>query len=93
MAEWLKNIFVVIFGEHSGIATFIISMIPIVELRGAIPFGSAAMWGENTLPIWQSFLYSVAGSTLVCVILTFLFMPIFNWLKKTKIFKRYFKCI
>ena len=88
MAEWLKNLFVAIFGSHSEIATFIISMIPIVELRGAIPFGAAAMWGEYALPIWQSFLFSVAGSTLVCVILTFLFMPIFNWLKKTKGFKR-----
>jgi uncharacterized membrane protein len=64
-------------------------MIPIVELRGAIPFGSAeAMWGVNALPVWLSFLISVAGSSLVCVILTFLFMPIFNWLKTTKIFKK-----
>ncbi|MBQ7917614.1 MAG: small multi-drug export protein [Clostridia bacterium] len=89
MGEWLKNLFVAIFGEHSGIATFIISMIPIVELRGAIPFGAAdAMWGANALPVWLSFLISVAGSSLVCVILTFLFMPFFNWLKRTKLFKK-----
>lgn len=89
MAEWLKNLFVAIFGEHSGIATFIISMIPIVELRGAIPFGAAeAMWGANALPVWLSFLISLAGSTLVCVILTFLFLPIFNWIKKTRAFKK-----
>ena len=89
MAEWLKNIFVAIFGEHSAIATFIISMIPIVELRGAIPFGAAeAMWGANALPVWLSFLISLAGSSLVCVILTFMFMPVFNWLKKTKMFQK-----
>ena len=89
MAEWLKSIFVAIFGEHSAIATFIISMIPIVELRGAIPFGAAeAMWGANALPVWLSFLISLAGSSLVCVILTFMFMPVFNWLKKTKAFKK-----
>lgn len=89
MAEWLKNLFVAIFGTHSGIATFIISMIPIVELRGAIPFGAAeAMWGANALPVWLSFLISLAGSTLVCVILTFLFLPIFNWIKKTRAFKK-----
>ncbi len=89
MAEWLKNLFVAIFGEHSGIATFIISMIPIVELRGAIPFGAAeAMWGANALPVWLSFLISLAGSSLVCVILTFLFLPIFNWIKKTRAFKK-----
>ena len=90
MAEWLKNLFVAIFGTHSGIATFIISMIPIVELRGAIPFGAAeAMWGANALPVWLSFLISLAGSSLVCVILTFLFLPIFNWIKQTRVFKRF----
>ena len=89
MSEWIKNLFVTIFGENSWLATMIISMIPIVELRGAIPFGSAtALWGKNALPVWKSFLFSVLGSTLVCVILTFLFWPIFKWLKKTKLFKK-----
>lgn len=89
MSEWIKNLFVAIFGEHSGIATFIISMIPIVELRGAIPFGSATgFWGENALSLVESFLISLAGSSLVCVILTFLFWPIFKWLKQTKSFKK-----
>ena len=94
MAEWLKNIFVAIFGEHSGIATFIISMFPIVELRGAIPFGAAdAMWGANALPVWLSFLLALAGSSLVCVILTFMFMPIFNWMKRRRFFKKTAKSI
>ena len=89
MAEWIKNLFVAIFGDNSWLATTIISMIPIVELRGAIPFGSAiSFWGENALPVWKSFLFSVLGSTFVCVILTFLFWPIFKWLKKTKFFKK-----
>lgn len=89
MSEWIKELFVTIFGSHSEIATFLISMIPIVELRGAIPFGSAtAFWGENALSLWVSFGVSVLGSTLVCVILTFLFWPIFNWFKKTKWFKK-----
>ena len=89
MAEWIKNLFVAIFGDNSWLATTIISMIPIVELRGAIPFGSAiSFWGENALPVWKSFLFSVFGSTFVCVILTFLFWPIFKWLKKTKFFKK-----
>lgn len=88
MGEWLKQLFVKIFGSHSGIATFIISMIPIVELRGAIPFGAAtSLWGKNALELWESFLISFAGSSLVCVILAFIFWPLFNWLKKTKGFK------
>ncbi len=89
MSEWIKSLFVAIFGEHSGIATFIISMIPIVELRGAIPFGSATgFWGESALELWQSLLISLAGSSLVCIILTFMFWPIFKWLKHTKVFKK-----
>ena len=89
MTEWLKELFVAIFGSNSWLATIIISMIPIIELRGAIPFGSAiSLWGEHALPVWQSFLYSVLGCSVVCVILTFLFWPIFKWLKNTKLFRK-----
>ena len=89
MSEWIKELFVAIFGTNSWLATIIISMIPIVELRGAIPFGSATgFWGENALKLWESLLFSLAGSTLVCIILTFLFWPIFKWLKQTKMFKK-----
>ena len=89
MGTWIKNLFVAIFGTNSWLATLIISMIPIVELRGAIPFGAAkSFWGENALELWQSFLISLAGSTLVCLILTFAFWPLFNWLKKTRGFKK-----
>ena len=89
MSEWIKALFVKIFGTHSEIATFLISMIPIVELRGAIPFGSAkSLWGEHALPLWKSFLVSVLGGVVVAVVLAFLFWPIFNWLKKTKWFNK-----
>lgn len=89
MSEWIKELFVAIFGSNSWLATIIISMIPIVELRGAIPFGSAtSFWGENALELWQSLLFSLAGSTFVCIVLTFLFWPILKWFKKTKIFKK-----
>ena len=89
MTEWLKTLFVSIFGTNSELATFFISMIPIIELRGAIPFGTAtALWGENALSLPMSLLFSILGSSLVCVILTFAFWPIFRWLSKTKLFKK-----
>lgn len=89
MTEWLKNLFVAIFGTNSALATLIISMVPIIELRGAIPFGSAvSLWGENALPLWKSFIFSVIGCSIVCVILTFLFWPLFKWLKNTKGLKK-----
>ena len=89
MSEWIKELFVTIFGSHSWLATIIISMVPIVELRGAIPFGAAKdFWGENALSLGESLLYSLIGSTVVCVILTFFFWPVLKWLKGTKVFKR-----
>lgn len=89
MSEWIKELFVTIFGSNSWLATLIISMIPIVELRGAIPFGAATdFWGDNALELWESLLFSLLGSTIVCIILTFLFWPILKWLKQTKVFKR-----
>lgn len=89
MSEWLQALFASIFGSNSWLATLIISMIPIVELRGAIPFGaSVSFWNENALSLWASFGISVAGSSFICVVLTFLFFPIFNWLKRTKGFKK-----
>ncbi len=89
MSEWIQQLFANIFGSNSWLATLIISMIPIVELRGAIPFGaSVSFWKENALSLWASFGISLAGSTLVCIILTFAFFPLFNWLKRTKGFKK-----
>lgn len=89
MTEWLKTLFVSIFGTNSELATFFISMIPIIELRGAIPFGTAtALWGEQALSLPMSLLFSILGSSLVCVILTFMFMPVFKWLSRTKVFKK-----
>ena len=47
MAEFIGGIFSAIFGKHSIIATIIISMFPIIELKGAIPNGmSVDYWGE-----------------------------------------------
>ena len=89
MTTWLKTLFVTIFGTNSPLATIIISMIPIIELRGAIPFGAAvSLWGDAVLPVWKSFLFAVLGSSIICVVLTFLFWPLFKWLKSTKGFKK-----
>ncbi len=90
MTEWLQTLFVSIFGNNSALATFFISMVPIIELRGAIPFGTSPdLWGANALPEWQALLLSIAGGAVVCVVLTFAFMPIFNWLSKTKWCKKF----
>ena len=38
---------------------FFLSMVPVIELRGAIPLGMA--WG---IPMWQTYLISVIGNIL-----------------------------
>ena len=43
------------------VKTFLVSMLPIVELRGAIPVGTA-----YNLPWWLNYIVSVTGNPLFC---------------------------
>ena len=89
MAEFIGGIFASIFGTHSGIAIVIISMFPLIELKGGIPVGmSVDFWGNYALNGTQSFLLALLGSCLVVPIIAFAFTPILKWLKKTKIFRK-----
>lgn len=89
MTEFIREVFSTIFGENVILATIIIAMLPIIELRGAIPFGmSIEFWGTNALSNISSFVWSFLGSSLVVPIIALLFIPILNWFKKTKIFSK-----
>ncbi len=61
---------------------FIISMLPIVELRGAIPVAI-----EMGLSWYEAFGYAFLGSIIVAPILLLILMPILNAMKKIKIFR------
>lgn len=61
----------------------IMSMMPIVELRGAIPLGIAL--GLNPIGVYIS---SVVGSTLVSIPLILTFRHIINFLRTKKIFEK-----
>ena len=88
MSEIIQEIFKNIFGNNSILATILISTLPIIELRGGIPFGmSKTFWGSHALTSWESFGYAFLGSSLVVPILALIFLPVINWLKKTKLFK------
>lgn len=89
MIELLSKFFVNIFGTNVELATVLISMIPIVELRGSIPFATNSMfWGNNTLSNWQALGWGLLGSSVIVPIIALVFLPIINWLKKTKLFKK-----
>lgn len=87
MTELITNFFSTVFGDNVELATIIIAIIPIIELRGAIPFATNAnFWGSNTLNQWAALAWSLLGSCAVVFLLAAIFLPIINWLKKTKLF-------
>lgn len=89
MTELINKFFVNIFGSNVELATILISMIPIIELRGAIPFATnSGFWGNSTLSNWQALGWSLIGSSLIVPIIALVFLPIITWLKKTKLFKK-----
>lgn len=64
------------------IAVFLTSMIPVVECRGAIPFGAIL-----DLPALKVFLLAVIGNLLPVPFILWLMRPLMNWFKKTKLFR------
>lgn len=57
--------------------TFLISMVPVIELRGAIPYGIAA-----GLDPWLTFALSVIGNMLPVPFILLFIRKIFNWMKR-----------
>lgn len=85
----LEKILLLIFGTNANIATIVISMLPIIELKGAIPIGmSTDIWQSYALTGSQAFVYSLIGSCLVVPIIALTFMPILHWFSNTKLFKK-----
>ncbi|MCQ2382118.1 MAG: small multi-drug export protein, partial [Clostridia bacterium] len=63
------------------------AMLPLVELKGAIPLGVSSIWGASVLNTWQAFFIALIGSSLVVPIIALLFRPIYNWMRQKKFFK------
>ncbi len=79
MQEFFLNLFSGL-GIAKEFVVFLMSMIPIVELRGAIPVGAAL--GVDTL---STFIYAVIGNCLPVPLVILIARPIVNYLKKTRI--------
>lgn len=63
-------------GAGEALATFIVAMLPVVELRGAIPVGVA--FG---LPVWQAALISIVGNILPAPFIIAFIRVIMDWLR------------
>ena len=68
-------------GFNHELAVFLISMFPVVELRGAIPYGVAL--GVD----WRAvYILSVLGNLIPAPFIVMFFRPIIEYLEKTKLF-------
>lgn len=89
MTAFIERLFSSIFGDNAVLATIIISMVPIIELKGSIPFSmSKEIFGGNALSLWQAFGCGLLGSSLVVPLLALIYAPIIRWLKRTKLFRK-----
>ncbi len=89
MTEYIQQISSTLFGENVWLATIFISIIPIIELKGAIPFSlSASIWGVKTLSLWQAFAAGLIGTSFIVFVLALVYIPLIKWLKSTKVLKR-----
>lgn len=88
MTDFIKEFIVDVFGAHAWLGILIIAMIPIIELRGAIPFALGTAWGAHKLSVGEAYISSVIGATIPSLIIIPLLIPVFNYLKKTKMFRK-----
>ena len=63
-------------GAGQALATFLVSMLPIVELRGAIPVGVGM-----GLPVWQAAVISMAGNILPTPFIIAFVRTLMDWLR------------
>lgn len=88
MTEMISEFLAGVFNDNVILATIIIAIIPLIELKGAIPFGmSKEFWGKNALSSWQALGCSFLGGVIVTAILAVVFKPIYNYIKDKKFFK------
>ena len=78
MGEIISRFFLEIVGEE--LCVFFCSMLPIIELRGAIPMAFA--FG---LPWWQAYLISVLGNLLPVPFILLLINVIIKWMAASKV--------
>ena len=72
LMQWLTD---TMAGEFT--LTMLVSMLPVVELRGGIPFGVAA-----GLPVWAAFIAAVIGNLIPVPFIIVYIRRIFQWMRE-----------
>ena len=78
MGEIIKEFFLEIVGKE--LCVFFCSMLPVIELRGAIPMAFAL-----GLPWWQAYLISVIGNLLPVPFILLLINLVIKWMSSSKV--------
>ena len=78
MVELIESFFLETVGRE--LCVFFCSMIPIIELRGAIPLGAAL-----GVPIWQSYLLSVVGNMLPVPIILLFVKKVLSFMSRCRV--------
>lgn len=78
MGEFIKEFFLEFVGEE--LCVFFCSMLPIIELRGAIPMAFAF-----SLPWWQAYIIAVLGNLLPVPFILLLINVVLRWMSNSKV--------
>ena len=84
MEQIAKNLLAFLDGLGEFWALTIVSFIPFIELRLAIPLGLGL-----GMPWYEAFLISVISNCVPIPFIILLTRPIFDWLKKRKLFEKF----
>ena len=79
MLEWFKEVFGWLPKEAFAA---LISMVPVIELRGGLPY--AILSGISP---WVAFPLCIAANLLPIPFILWFITPLFNWMKKGKLFR------
>jgi uncharacterized membrane protein len=74
-------------GLSPQVVVFAVAMLPIVELRGAVPIGNNLFH----LPLWQTLALSLAGNMLPIFLVVLLLEKLVVLLSRVRIFRRFFE--
>ncbi len=69
---------------------FLISMVPLIELRGAIPVGLSQLWGDP-LPIIQLYIVCIIGNMLPVPVIFFFARKVLEWGAEKKVIGKFFR--
>lgn len=72
------------------IIIFFISMVPLVELRGAIPYAVGFIEAGEPLKLWLCYIIAIVGNMLPVPIIFFFARKVLEWGKDKKVIGKFF---